>query len=253
VTGEVGARLAQRLYPRRLCRRCASPASDTTIYLHGDHLGSVSAATSATGAVLSRQAFTPWGELRAGGGDVTQTTRDYTGQLKDDTGLLFYGARYYDPKLDRFLSADSVAPGSASGQGGMAAPRGLPRGGVQRGPRGGGRLRAGAGLPVPIDAGRAAACRRGDVAVAAQQSGDVSPLTVTVHLLDLIPSPFITYPNTTARVHDTRRAARGGAYDARDRPPRSGVASTPALPAPRRGRRCAWGARPSAAGGLGAG
>ncbi len=96
--------------------RVASPASDTTIYLHGDHLGSVSAATSSSGAILSRQAFTPWGELRSGGGDVTQTTLDFTGQVKDDTGLLFSNARYYDPKLGRFTSPHSIMPGSASGQ-----------------------------------------------------------------------------------------------------------------------------------------
>jgi len=98
-----GRMIAQR-------ERIVSPASDTTIYLHGDHLGGVSIATSSSGAILSRQAFTPWGELRAGGGDITQTARDFTGQLKDDTGLLFYNARYYDPKLGRFASADSVAP-----------------------------------------------------------------------------------------------------------------------------------------------
>jgi len=108
-----GRAIAQR-------ERVVSPAADTTIYLHGDHLGSVSAATSSTGAILSRQAFTPWGELRAGGGDITQTTRDFTGQKKDGTGLLFYGARYYDPKLGRFASADSIVPGSASGKGGAA-------------------------------------------------------------------------------------------------------------------------------------
>lgn len=66
--------------------------------------------------MLSRQGFTPWGELRAGGGDVAQTTRDFTGQLKDGTGLLFYHARYYDPKLGRFLSADTVAPEKAAPQ-----------------------------------------------------------------------------------------------------------------------------------------
>jgi len=33
----------------------------------------------------------------------------------DGTGLLYYHARYYDPVLARFVSADSVVPGAASG------------------------------------------------------------------------------------------------------------------------------------------
>ncbi len=40
-----------------------------------------------------------------------------------------------------------------------------------------------------VDARRAAACRRGDVAVAAKHRVGLQPLTVTVHLLDLVPSP----------------------------------------------------------------
>jgi len=96
--------------------RVVSPASDTTIYLHGDHLGSVSAATSSSGAILSRQAFSPWGELRAGGGDITQTTRDFTGQIRDGTGLLFSNARYYDPKLGRFASVDSSRTARRTGR-----------------------------------------------------------------------------------------------------------------------------------------
>jgi len=120
-----GRAIAQR-------ERVVSPVSDTTIYLHGDHLGSVSAATSSTGAILSRQAFTPWGELRAGGGDITQTTRDFTGQRKDGTGLLYYDARYYDPQLGRFLSPDSIVPGNASGKGGKAATLGQDGGAALR-------------------------------------------------------------------------------------------------------------------------
>jgi len=63
-------------------------------------------ATDAGGRVLSRQDFTPWGELRSGG--VGQTARDGTGQRRDGTGLLCYNARYDDPKLGRFLSADTA-------------------------------------------------------------------------------------------------------------------------------------------------
>jgi hypothetical protein len=33
----------------------------------------------------------------------------------DATGLLFYNARYYDPGIGRFLSADTVVPGTPSG------------------------------------------------------------------------------------------------------------------------------------------
>jgi hypothetical protein len=58
----------------------------TVTYLHGDHLGSVSVVTDNDRRVLSRQDYTPWGEVRAGG--VAQTTLDYTGQRRDGTGLL---------------------------------------------------------------------------------------------------------------------------------------------------------------------
>ena len=37
------------------------------------------------------------------------TPRNYTGQLLDDvTGLLYYNARYYDPQVGNFTSADTV-------------------------------------------------------------------------------------------------------------------------------------------------
>ncbi len=100
------------------------------VFLHGDHLGSVSVVTDNDRRVLSRQDYTPWGEVRAGG--VAQTTLDFTGQRRDGTGLLYYGARYYDPQLGRFLSADSIVPGMASGQGGMAATLGQDGGAALR-------------------------------------------------------------------------------------------------------------------------
>jgi RHS repeat-associated protein len=82
-------------------------------YLHNDHLGSVSVASGAGASLLSSQRFDPWGKPIGGG--VGQTRKNYTGQYLDTTGLLYYHARSYDPTLARFISADSVVPGNASG------------------------------------------------------------------------------------------------------------------------------------------
>ncbi|KAB8144383.1 RHS repeat-associated core domain-containing protein [Chloroflexia bacterium SDU3-3] len=73
----------------------------------------MSVTTDANGALLHKQEFDPWGNVRAG--DVPETTLDYTGQRRDTTGLLYYNARYYDPVSGHFLSADTVVPGNASG------------------------------------------------------------------------------------------------------------------------------------------
>ena len=46
----------------------------TLIYLHGDHLGSASVASSTSGTVVSQQDFDPWGNLRSGiYGTISQT------------------------------------------------------------------------------------------------------------------------------------------------------------------------------------
>ena len=63
----------------------------TVQYFVGDHQGSVSTVVAGNGTRISEQRYTPWGEVRVG--DTPTTTLDFTGQRRDDSGLLFYNAR----------------------------------------------------------------------------------------------------------------------------------------------------------------
>jgi RHS repeat-associated protein len=99
----------------------------STIWLHSDYLGSASLSTDIGGNLASQQEYDVWGAPRTafGSGSISQTDVNYTGQIKDaSTGLMYYNSRYYDPTLGRFLSADSIVPGMASGAGGGAATLG---------------------------------------------------------------------------------------------------------------------------------
>ncbi len=88
--------------------------------LHGDHLGSASLATDASGAkiVHSDTRYYPYGVTRPGlAGTGLPTDRRFTGQ-REETGLGFYdyGARPYDPTLGRFLQADTLVPNPGNPQ-----------------------------------------------------------------------------------------------------------------------------------------
>jgi RHS repeat-associated protein len=94
---------------------------DTLLYMSGDHLGSASLLTEDSGGMVGVQEFDPWGKVRTGGTVGTQTAINYTGQKLDDTGLLYYHARMYEPLWGRFVSPDSIVPGISSGQGGKSS------------------------------------------------------------------------------------------------------------------------------------
>ncbi|MFZ2360400.1 MAG: RHS repeat-associated core domain-containing protein, partial [Anaerolineae bacterium] len=94
--------------------RIAMRSGGQTYYLLGDHLGGTNVTANGTnGAELGRVLYRPWGETRLSSGS-TPTTWRFTGQREDATiGLYFYNARYLDPQLGRFISADSVVQGNA--------------------------------------------------------------------------------------------------------------------------------------------
>ncbi len=93
---------------------CPTRTAAGVTWLQGDYLGSASLATNAAGAKVSDQRYLPYGATRSGG---VPTAYQFTGQRLDTgTGLYYYGARYYDAALGRFISADTVVPGAGSPQ-----------------------------------------------------------------------------------------------------------------------------------------
>ncbi len=100
-------------------RLVASRDSRSTVWYHEDRLGSVRAVTSQTGEVVQRYDYAPFGEETAMMGASASFPSDLRfggASSNDDSGLVYLNARYYDPVLARFISADSVVPGAQNPQ-----------------------------------------------------------------------------------------------------------------------------------------
>jgi RHS repeat-associated protein len=94
---------------KRVGKLVAGQPGPVTQTLHADQLGSVRVSANATGASVQAQTFTPYGAR-------VQTTGSreelgYIGERHDaETGLMYLNARYYDPAVGRFISADTFSP-----------------------------------------------------------------------------------------------------------------------------------------------
>jgi RHS repeat-associated protein len=94
-------------------------SGSSTSYITADHLGSTRAVTRGDGSVKAMYDYLPFGEeLGAGIGQRTgpmgyggadTTKQKFTGKERDtETGLDYFGARYYSSAQGRFTSADPV-------------------------------------------------------------------------------------------------------------------------------------------------
>jgi RHS repeat-associated protein len=77
----------------------------TLTYFHADGLGSLVKTTSAAGAVLTTRRYDAFGTYELGAANGY----GFTGREWDsESGLYYYRARYYDPKIGRFISEDPI-------------------------------------------------------------------------------------------------------------------------------------------------
>jgi RHS repeat-associated protein len=72
-----------------------------------DGLGSTLALLNSTGVAQTEYSYEPFGNTTFSGAPSSNPTQ-YTGRENDGTGLYYYRSRYYSPKLQRFISEDSV-------------------------------------------------------------------------------------------------------------------------------------------------
>ncbi|MBX7226399.1 MAG: hypothetical protein K1X55_10235 [Chitinophagales bacterium] len=88
------------------------PVTDSTFYYHFDFRGSIIAITNENGDIVQYYKYDEFGNIYDKQGTIAWTnSHTYIGKYGvqlDSTGLYYMGARYYNPRLGRFISEDPV-------------------------------------------------------------------------------------------------------------------------------------------------
>jgi RHS repeat-associated protein len=79
--------------------------STSYYYLH-DNVGSIVAIVNASGTVEDRDAYDPYGNLTSSSGTVANPLGYAGGYTDSTTGLIKFGARYYNPGIGSFTQED---------------------------------------------------------------------------------------------------------------------------------------------------
>ena len=86
-------------------QRKSAGATWNSYWLHVDGPGSTRVVTDASGAVQQRMSYRPFGEIQTQSSSFDEPL-GYAGERLDENGLIYLHARYLDPHLGRFISAD---------------------------------------------------------------------------------------------------------------------------------------------------
>ncbi len=89
-------------------QRVAALEGNAYTYYHQDHLGGTALTTNSSGYVTQIYDYYPYGsELLNSQLSSTDAAHSFTDkELEEDIGLYYFEARWYDPKIGRFLSED---------------------------------------------------------------------------------------------------------------------------------------------------
>jgi len=94
-------------------RRLAERVGSTLYYRVADGLGSATQVLNTSGAVVTSQLFGPYGNTRYSTGAMPSDADGFTGQRQDAlSGLDYFNARFYDPTVGQFITADDRLPGN---------------------------------------------------------------------------------------------------------------------------------------------
>ena len=111
----------QRELPGQLTSQAGAPPAPDQVfdYYHQDQLASSSVVTNRDGSLAQEYQYSAYGsELHLANGAEYPLYNRFTDQYWDEeVGLYYYGARYYDPALGRFIQADTLTPDVYNPQG----------------------------------------------------------------------------------------------------------------------------------------
>ena len=92
--------------------KIATVSNNQVRFYFQDHLGSTNVVTDSVGNSIELIEYKPFGEFARHekyGGTENTAWYYFTGKpLDDETGLMFYGARYYSPLIGRFITPDTI-------------------------------------------------------------------------------------------------------------------------------------------------